>query len=123
MTILYVQIRKNQMTVRNPETRQEFRDSSLVFSNSRILIADFFSAEKVLQDLLKKFIPFRWFKFGRDILVVHALEMNEGGLSQVEERVLLEVSFGASRNAHVIIVGHGRGLTDSEVIEQAKKKS
>ncbi|MCG8157725.1 hypothetical protein JMY81_12665 [Brenneria goodwinii] len=122
MTILYIQIRKNKMVVRNPEIHQEISDASQVFSNSRLLVADFFRAQKVLYDLTRKFVKRSWFKFGRDILIIHALEMNEGGLSPVEERVLQEITVASSLKAHLIVIDGPRILTDSEVIEQAKEK-
>ncbi|XYQ54427.1 YjaA family stress response protein [Pectobacterium carotovorum] len=122
MTILYIQIRKNKMVVRNPETSQELSDSSQVFSNSRILVADFFRAEKVLQDLADKFIKRSWFKFGQDVLIIHALEMNEGGLSQVEERILQEIAVAASPRARLIVIESSQTLVDAELIELARKK-
>ncbi|GKW05087.1 hypothetical protein EO763_19940 [Pectobacterium odoriferum] len=122
MTILYIQIRKNKMVVRNPETSQELSDSSQVFSNSRILVADFFRAEKVLQDLADKFIKRSWFKFGQDMLIIHALEMNEGGLSQVEERILQEIAVAASPRARLIVIESSQTLVDAELIELARKK-
>ncbi|MCA6927377.1 YjaA family stress response protein [Pectobacterium versatile] len=122
MTILYIQIRKNKMVVRDPETSQELSDSSQVFSNSRLLVADFFRAEKVLQDLTDKFIKRSWFKFGQDMLIIHALEMNEGGLSQVEERILQEIAVAASPRARLIVIESSQTLVDAELIELARKK-
>ncbi|AIU89891.1 YjaA family stress response protein [Pectobacterium odoriferum] len=122
MTILYIQIRKNKMVVRNPETSQELSDSSQVFSNSRLLVADFFRAEKVLQDLADKFIKRSWFKFGQDVLIIHALEMNEGGLSQVEERILQEIAVAASPRARLIVIESSQTLVDAELIELTRKK-
>ncbi|MDC9821922.1 YjaA family stress response protein [Pectobacterium polonicum] len=121
MTILYIQIRKNKMVVRNPETHQELGDSSQVFSNTRLLVADFFRAEKVLKDLARKLIKRSWFKFGQDVLVIHALEMNEGGLSQVEQRILQEITVSTSPRARLVMIENARVLTDEEVIEQARK--
>ncbi|MBQ4773745.1 hypothetical protein F9U44_19775 [Pectobacterium versatile] len=122
MTILYIQIRKNKMVVRDPETSQELSDSSQVFSNSRLLVADSFRAEKVLQDLADKFIKRSWFKFGQDVLIIHALEMNEGGLSQVEERILQEIAVAASPRARLIVIESSQTLVDAELIEMARKK-
>ncbi|WP_233964947.1 YjaA family stress response protein [Pectobacterium versatile] len=122
MTILYIQIRKNKMVVRDPETSQELSDSSQVFSNSRLLVADFFRAEKVLQDLADKFIKRSWFEFGQDVLIIHALEMNEGGLSQVEERILQEIAVAASPRARLIVIESSQALVDAELIELARKK-
>ncbi|MFJ5367046.1 YjaA family stress response protein [Pectobacterium punjabense] len=121
MTILYIQIRKNKMVVRNPETQQELGDSSQVFSNTRLLVADFFRAEKVLKDLARKLIKRSWFKFGQDVFVIHALEMNEGGLSQVEQRILQEITVSTSPRARLVMIENARVLADAEVIEQARK--
>ncbi|MCL6334019.1 YjaA family stress response protein [Pectobacterium carotovorum] len=122
MTILYIQIRKNKMVVRDPETSQELSDSSQVFSNSRLLVADFFRAEKVLQNLADKFIKRSWFKFGQDVLIIHALEMNEGGLSQVEERILQEIAVAVSPRARLIVIESSQALVDAELIELTRKK-
>ncbi|RRD49371.1 hypothetical protein EIA08_33775, partial [Escherichia coli] len=57
-------------------------------------------------------------------IVVSALEMNEGGLSQVEERILHEVVAGATlmkyRQFHI----HAQSavLSDSEVMAMLKQK-
>ncbi|WP_405077975.1 YjaA family stress response protein [Pectobacterium versatile] len=122
MTTLYIQIRKNKMVVRDPETSQELSDSSQVFSNSRLLVADFFRAEKVLQNLADKFIKRSWFKFSQDVLIIHALEMNEGGLSQVEERILQEIAVAVSPRARLIVIESSQALVDAELIELARKK-
>ncbi|GKW31874.1 hypothetical protein [Pectobacterium versatile] len=93
-----------------------------VFSNPCLLVADFFRAEKVLQDLADKFIKRSWFEFGQDVLIIHALEMNEGGLSQVEERILQEIAVAASPRARLIVIESSQALVDAELIELARKK-
>lgn len=50
MSVLYIQIRRNQITVRDLESKREVSGDA-AFSNQRLLIANFFVAEKVLQDL------------------------------------------------------------------------
>ena len=122
MTILYIQIRKNKMIVREPEIRQEVSDASQIFSNSRLLVADFFRAEKVLFDLTRRFLKRKWFRFKQDTLIIHALEMNEGGLSAVEVRVLQEITAVSAPKADLIVLDGSRVLNDSEVIEKAKEK-
>ncbi|EMZ39361.1 hypothetical protein I5P57_04166 [Escherichia coli] len=97
MSVLYIQIRRNQITVRDLESKREVSGDA-AFSNQRLLIANFFVAEKVLQDLVLQLHPrSTWHSFlpaKRMDIVVSALEMNEGGLSQVEERILHEVVAG-----------------------------
>ncbi|ELL40220.1 hypothetical protein B185_019527 [Escherichia coli J96] len=99
MSVLYIQIRRNQITVRDLESKREVSGDA-AFSNQRLLIANFFVAEKVLQDLVLQLHPrSTWHSFlpaKRMDIVVSALEMNEGGLSQVEERILHEVVAGAT---------------------------
>ncbi|MGK9175622.1 stress response protein [Yokenella regensburgei] len=100
MTVLYAQIYKNRMVVRNLNTRQQVTGTH-IFSNQRIIIADFFEAEGFLAHLIKQVAPRSFWHVlpgaGNLQILSHALEMNEGGLSAVEERALLEMTFGASQ--------------------------
>jgi rod shape-determining protein MreB len=50
-------------------------------------------------------------------LVMHPLEMVDGGVSEVEERVLLEL---AGSDASKAVVWVGRELADSEVQEKLR---
>mgnify|MGYP007057869920 CR=1 FL=1 len=52
----YIQIRRNQITVRDLESKREVSGDA-AFSNQRLLIANFFVAEKVLQDLVLQLHP------------------------------------------------------------------
>ncbi len=104
------------------------QETLAAFSNQRLLIANFFVAEKVLQDLVLQLHPrSTWHSFlpaKRMDIVVSALEMNEGGLSQVEERILHEVVAGATlmkyRQFHI----HAQSavLSDSAVMAMLKQK-
>lgn len=100
MAVLYIKVRKNHFTVREIESKREVSGSG-DFSNQRLLIADFFKAEKVLCDLIEQIYPSLWWRnllrIDRFDVVISALEMIDGGLSQVEERVLQEVVAGATR--------------------------
>lgn len=99
MVVLYAQLYKNRMVVRNLTTHQQ-ASGYQTFSNQRILIADFFLAEKLLHDLIQQLAPRQFWHAlpmtGRMAILSHALEMNEGGLSSVEERAILEMTFGAA---------------------------
>ncbi|ROP60286.1 hypothetical protein EDF81_3130 [Enterobacter sp. BIGb0383] len=121
MIILYVQMYKNRIVVRNTTTGQQV-SGSRTFSNQRILVAEFFQAEKLVYDLIEQLMPRSiWTPFfGRKQfgILAHALEMNEGGLSQVEERAILEVIFGASggRAKYPQVISSQSPLSDSEVL-------
>lgn len=56
MVILYVQLYKNRVVVRNTTTQQEV-SGFRTFSNQRLLIAEFFEAEKLIQDLVDQLMP------------------------------------------------------------------
>ncbi|MFE4113415.1 YjaA family stress response protein [Kosakonia sp. YIM B13611] len=121
MIVLYAQLYKNRMVVRNLQTQQQVSGSQ-TFSNQRILIADFFPAEKLLQGLILQVAPRSfWYALpgmGRLAILAHAMEMNEGGLSPIEERAILEMTFGASqgRCRYPQVVASQTPLSDQQVL-------
>lgn len=120
MNILYVTIRKNRMSVRDLDTGREAVGHG-AFSNQRILIGAFFAAEKVLRDLIEQVKPQSWLdrfvRRRRYDIVIDALELNEGGLSQVEERAIMEMAAGASamRYRQMVIACAVQPRTDDAV--------
>ena len=50
--------------------------------------------------------------------VIHPIDMTEGGLSEVEHRIFLEVAYGAGSKK--VMVWLGSELEDNEVLQQAK---
>ena len=125
MIVLYAQLYKNRMVVRNLTTQQQV-SGSVTFSNQRILIADFFPAVKLLRDLIQQVAPWSfWHRLGmgRLEILAHALEMNEGGLSPVEERAILEMTFVASRRRchYPKIIASKTLLNDQQVLMALNK--
>ncbi len=121
MTVLYIQIRRDRITLRDIARQQEVVGQG-TFSNQRLLIANFLTAEKILRDLILQLYPrsglSAWLPAKRYNIVVSALEMNEGGLSQVEERVLQEVVAGATAMKYRKLQVHAQSavLSDSAVM-------
>ncbi|MGP3593598.1 YjaA family stress response protein [Vagococcus sp. WN89Y] len=121
MVILYARLYKNRMVVRNLSTQQQ-ASGNQTFSNQRILIADFFPAEKLLHGLIQQVAPRTlWHSLpgiGRLAILSHALEMNEGGLSPVEERAILEMTFHAARRKcrEPRVVAGPTALSDQQVL-------
>jgi rod shape-determining protein MreB and related proteins len=113
---IYVKIYKNKMTVRHINSGKEITETSHpAFSSQRLLVGDFTVAEHFLKGLVKKAAPAGWFTASPKILI-HPLEMIEGGLSQVEERALLELAAQVgARKAGVYL---GSGISDELVIEK-----
>ncbi len=54
------------------------------------------------------------------IILMHPLEMVEGGLSQVEERVFYELAIGCG--AKKVVVWSGAELADSEITAKLRSK-
>ena len=66
------------------------------FSNQRLLVADFAAAERLLQHAIGQLLPKRFMRLSLPPqLLIQPLERLEGGLSQVEERILLELGLGS----------------------------
>ncbi len=127
MPVLYIQVRKNHIMVRDIERSQDVSGRG-AFSNQRLLIAEFSIAEKVLSDLIQQLYPRTWMnsllRTRRFDIVISALEMNEGGLSQVEERILQEVVSGATMMRYRQLKLHAQStpLTDSAILAMLEQK-
>lgn len=110
---LYVQVRENQFQVRNViDGRSVQQHAKMVFSHPRMLIGDFTVAEMALSAVLSE-AKGSCFVLKTNVLI-HPLENIAGGLTQVEERVLLELAkmAGASK----VILWTGELLSDQEVL-------
>ena len=116
---LYVQIRANEFAVKHLESSQTRRKRAATpFTTRRLLVGNFLSAEALLKTCFGEVLtPFA--RLVRPNVVMHQLEMVEGGLSAVEERVLLELASGAG--AHKVRVWVGHPLSDSAVNEKLRE--
>lgn len=127
MPVLYIQLRKNRIAVRDIDRKKDV-SAQATFSNQRLLIADFLQAEKALSGLIQQLYPATLIssllRSRRFDIVISALEMNEGGLSPVEERILQEVIAGATRMKYRQIKIHAQTapLTDSAVLTMLEKE-
>jgi len=117
---LYVRVRKNQFRVRSIESAKEATfDAQPSFTTARLLIGQFQAAENVLKRAVKEMSKGGIFAVSPQVLM-QPLEMLEGGLSEVEERVLREVAIGAGASKVVVWVGHE--LSDAEVRDKLNGK-
>lgn len=115
---VYVKIYKNNFTVKNVDKNIEVVISAIhPFTTTRLLVGEFNNAEKLLKETLKKMFKGQWYA-ASPIIVIQPMEMIEGGLSPVEERVLRELAFGAG--GRKVVVWVGKELSNEEVIEKAK---
>jgi len=115
---VYVRVSKNQFRVRHVVDKKEVIVSAFEpFTTKRLLVGEFAAAEKYLKEGVKKVHEGRWFA-ASPVIVIQPLEMIEGGLSQVEERVLKELAVCAG--ARKVVVWVGQELSDQEVVQRAK---
>lgn len=93
---LYLKLSCNQMQLRHLQSGRELLlPADPPFSNQRLLVADFAAAQHLLQRGIKTLLPMRFMRLSRPPqLLIQPLERFEGGLSQVEERLLLELGLG-----------------------------
>jgi len=56
MSLIYIQIRKNRITVRNVDTQQQ-ASGSATFSTERLLVGEFFPSEDLICQLAKLILP------------------------------------------------------------------
>lgn len=93
---LYLKLSCNQMQLRHLQSGRELLlPADPPFSNQRLLVADFAAAQHLLQRGIKTLLPMRFMRLSRPPqLLIQPLEHLEGGLSQVEERILLELGLG-----------------------------
>lgn len=115
---LYIKVSRNSFHVRHIEQGSETTRHCLEpFTSSRLLVGDFLPAEKCLSDAIQELLGrSRYYKAPR--VVIQQMEMMEHGLSPVEERVLLELAYGAG--AYAASVWQGDILSDAQVLNRAK---
>ena len=109
---LYVRLRRNELTLRHIESgRESAATSGVAFSNSRLLVAN----ATLVTGMIKRSMRTILAKFGiAPTIIMHPLEMVEGGLSEVEEKTLTEIGFGVG--AVRVVVVTGPELSDSDVM-------
>ncbi len=91
------------------------------FSHPRLMISNFTYAEKVLLHAIRSLFAARFFAPSPRV-IIHQLEKNEGGLTEVEERVLRELALGAGAR-EVVVYSGSKVNTKIETYDAIKAKS
>ncbi|WP_409422744.1 hypothetical protein ABHF91_07015 [Pseudaeromonas sp. ZJS20] len=112
-TDVYVKVRRNRFEAKNLSTGSGWESSNTQepFTTDRLLVGQFSAAEPVLLKLTKEIQPKSLFK-KRSKVVIQPMEMGDGGLSEVVERIFRELALGAG--AIKVILHIGKELSDSE---------
>lgn len=117
--IVYVQIHKNNFKLRNIRSAETIWKTSLkTFTTTRLLVGEFTEADNLLRAAMKELHKDSMFA-PKPVVIMHPMEKTEGGLSQVEHRVLLELAEGAGALYSVIWIGHE--LSDKEAKARQEK--
>ena len=111
--IIYVQVLKNQFILKSINSSKIVTMKAEVpFSTQRLLIGQFSIAEKLLRLGVEEVLD-RKFIFAPK-MIIHPLEYVEEGLSEVEEKVLIEC--GLTTGAQNVKIWVGDVLTDDKVV-------
>lgn len=120
MASLYIRIYRDTLTVRNVNTKQEVAEKSETpFTTSRLLLGQMIPAMKLLERLTRKVATKRLIDlFSSHNVIIHPMEMNEGGHSQVEFASYIELAKSISpQGKHLYVCSKNVPLTNSEVIQ------
>lgn len=103
MNDLVAYVQRKHMEVVNLKDGKAARGEG-AFTTTRLLVGEFKVADELLTRLVKEVKSKRLFS-SRPRLLVQPLEMTEGGLSEVEERLFLELGVGAGARHVKVQVG------------------
>jgi len=110
---VYVRVSRNRFRLKNIGTGTEADVTPTPgFTTTRLLVGQFGAAQTALKEAMRKVVGGGLFTASPGV-VIHPLEMTDGGLSEIEERVFRELAMGAGAAKAVVWLGHE--LSDSEV--------
>ena len=110
---VYVRIARDRMRLRKVDSGDDIEVlPAAPFTTTRLLVGEFAVAQAALKEGIVKMYGRRWFRPAPFVLM-HPLEMTEGGLSEIEKRILQELAIGAG--ARKVDVWVGPELSDAEV--------
>ena len=114
---IYVQIEKDAFTLFHVQENKRIHVSSpSPFSNARLAIAEFNLAEEILAKGLLEIYPKSFLRVA-PVLVMHQLHQTEGGLCEIEERILRELAL--SVGAKQVYIWQGSVLSSEQLLNKA----
>lgn len=110
---VYVKIARNHLSLKHIESGNTYEmQPNVPFTTSRLLVGTFTSGEACLKEALNIVVKGGIFKM-TPVVILHPMDMVDGGLCEVEERLFKELAIGAgARKVHIHI---GNELSDTEV--------
>jgi len=113
----YVKIYKNKIVVNNLSNQlpAQMYTPDTPFTSTRLLVGNFAPAMQCLKQAIKSSQSNSWLSGGIRLLI-QPMEMYEGGLCEVEERVLRELGLGAG--ARKVVIWTGSELAKDKAIQK-----
>lgn len=116
-TDIYLRIAANSVQARNVSAGGDATSNSVgSFSHPRMLVGSFTHAQVAVKSAISEVAGAGFLRSLR--ILVHPLERIEGGLTEVEERVFVELARGAG--AKKVVLWVGAALTDAAVKERLR---
>ena len=114
---VYIRVYKNRFSIQSADDdiAAEAFQATQAFSTDRLLVGHFSIAETLLKASMLNLWPKNLLS-RTPAIIIQPMEMIEGGLCEVEERVLKELAFSAG--AHKVVIWQGHELCNEEVLEQ-----
>ena len=101
----YLQISCDHLSLRHLESgRHTELHAQPPFSNQRLLVANFSAATQALKTALAELKSRGWLSLPASLLI-QPMERFDGGLSEIEERCLLELGFGTGMRRVKLHIG------------------
>jgi hypothetical protein len=103
---LYIKIYINRFEVKNVSLQGEWKTlcADSAFSSTRLLVGNFTAAEQALSAAVKSAASATWLR-KRPRIIMQPMELLEGGLSEVEERLLKELAYGVGAFKAMVHIG------------------
>ncbi len=121
---IYIRLSKNQIELKHIESGNSLvRKSDLIFSNDRLLIADFDAFEFVLRGLIKELSDKKGSSFLRSFKVVFQTTDTRTNYMTPTELRIYQDSLFFSGAKEIFISKENRRLSDDEVINITKQKN
>lgn len=116
---LYVKIYKNKIVIKNltDNLPTQMFAPDVAFTTTRLLIGNFIPAVECLKQAIKSSRS-KSLLAGSPTILLQPMEMCEGGLCEIEDRVMRECALGAG--ARKVVLWIGEELANEKALEKIK---
>lgn len=118
---LYVRVYKNRFVLRllDGSSREQSFDAEQAFTSTRLLVSQFMIAETCLKKAITSAVKRGWLTPSPRVLI-QPMEMVEGGLGDIEERIFRELALGAGARKAALWLSPEPNVSSSSVLSDAE---